>query len=147
MKPFGWVLLIGVVNVNAAWAGAQCPDLGVAYLERPSSEIRELAQSCTDKPLADLYYKRAYHLEFLERSTNREEMVIVYGSQRSWLSSYRMYIALIEALSEHWFSNPQARIEFLRDEYERRGEIAELRLRGMDRLADRLEREEAPLLR
>ncbi len=47
---------------------------------------------------------------------------------------------MLEALAPLWFPDADARIEFLRNEYDHRGEVVELRLRGFDRIADRLER-------
>ena len=147
MRPLGWVLFVGVLHANVAWADARCADIGLAYLELRPADVRELAQGCKDAALADLYFKRAYHLEFLQRSARHESMVILYGGQRPWLPNYRLYVALIEAMSPHWFADARARIDFLRGEYEHKGEVAELRLRGMDHMADRLERERSSLVR
>lgn len=147
MRPLRWVLFAGVLHAGVAGADVQCEDIGLAYLELGPSEVRALARDCDVAALADLYYRRAYHLEFLQRGAQYESMVILYGGQRPWLPNYRLYIALIEAMAPQWFTDAGARIDFLRGEYERKGEIAELRLRGMDHMADRLERDRPSFVR
>ena len=57
------------------------------------------------------------------------------------LTSYRMYIAMVEEFAPSWFPDLLQRAEFLNNIYEKRGEVVELRLHGYDKTADILERE------
>jgi len=146
MRPWA-LLLLGLLSAEVSAVNAACRDLGVDYLVLPVSEIRALARSCEGTKLADLYYRRAYHMELLARNSPRVGSLIVYGGRRSSLEDYRLYIALLEDMAPIWFPDPDQRIEFLRGEYDHRGDIIELRLRGLDRLADRLEKERPSMVR
>lgn len=57
------------------------------------------------------------------------------------LETYQIYIGLIEAFAATLYPDPVERLNFLTQEYSRQIEIAELRLRGYDNLADRMERD------
>jgi len=131
----------------ATAAGPVCHDLGVDYLSVPVAKIRNLAQNCDNPALADLYYKRAYHLDLLARNSDSDSGLIVFGGQRSSLAEYRLYMAMLEAMAPSRLPDSEQRINFLRREYEHRVEIEELRLRGFDRLADRLERSRPTFIR
>ena len=55
------------------------------------------------------------------------------------IDSYSLYMALIEQMAPVWYPDASARVAFLNHEYDRRSEIARLRLRGYERVADQLE--------
>ncbi len=94
--------------------------------------------------MAQLYYHRAYHADLLAEGNALADLIPYTQGEGSYhFQSYRMYMALIEAFAPNWYSDPVERVGFLNAEYERRAEIAELRLRGYDRRADRLERQTA----
>ena len=140
MKPYvlGLALCLGVAEQVAA--SGLCLDIGVRYLTLPAAEVRHMAKRCDDAKLADLYYKRAYHLDLLRRNSSPHTEIIQIQGQSPSIPEYRLYIAMLEALAPHWFPDADARADFLRSEYDHRGEVVELRLRGFDRIADRLER-------
>jgi hypothetical protein len=52
-------------------------------------------------------------------------------------------MALLEQMTPIWYPDSAGRVDFLNHEYDRHGEIARLRLRGYDHVADHLEREAA----
>jgi hypothetical protein len=54
-----------------------------------------------------------------------------------------MFMTLVELFASRRFPKWTDRLVFLNGEYRKHNEIAELRLRGYDRLADRLERQPA----
>lgn len=140
MKTYMWAFVLGINGTATAPVNAGCVDIGIKYLQRSAAEVREMAERCDEPALADLYFKRAYHLELLQRNTASTGKLITYGGRSSSLREYRLYIAMLEGLAPHWLPDRASRTEFLRGEYDHRGEVVELRLRGFDRLADRLER-------
>jgi hypothetical protein len=118
-----------------------CKDFEYRYEAHSSEELREIAASCKSKSIANLYYNRAYHVDLVLEASVFNGLVVYSGdSSRVRIDSYRLYIALLEQMAPIWFPDISARVAFLNHEYDRRGEIARLRLRGYDRVADQLER-------
>ena len=133
-----WALFGG----NTAFAAEHraCRELDHPYTDRTPAETRAIAASCRHRPVATLYYHRARHADLVaEESTLARLIPYSPRVSRYHFASYKIYIALIEALAPVWYADPSARAEFLNAEYDYRGEAAELRLHGYDTLADRLE--------
>jgi hypothetical protein len=135
------------VATMAVWGLAQadehpaCRDLDFPYASLSSGELRVIARSCAKEEIASLYYRRARHAELLDEGEVLSGL-IPYSrrEQSSHFDTYRIYIAFLEAFAAVWYPDAGARAAFLNKEYDRLGEVAELRLRGYDNLADRLER-------
>lgn len=140
MKQSILALALSIFVTDLVAADNSCRDIGIQYLQQPVKSVRALAEHCDSPKLADLYYKRAYHLELLERNYASQEGIYRYHGGYPPISEYRLYIAMLESLAPVWFPEIKARVDFLRREYDHRGEVVELRLRGFDRIADRLER-------
>ncbi|MGD8911512.1 MAG: hypothetical protein PVI97_07580 [Candidatus Thiodiazotropha sp.] len=100
-----------------------------------------IAQSCKITEVAELFYNRANHirqvtkyLQFEHKLHNRNNEHIAY------IESYRIHIALAEALFNKAITADSTQVlSRLNRIYEHSGEIAELRFRGYDLLANRLQ--------
>ncbi len=120
-----------------------CLDLPLTEPGYSTDELLTIANSCKSSQVADLYFHRAQHLKLLKKFQEFERRLLQYGEhdEDSYIESYRIHIAMIEA-----FSSPDLLSE-KRDQtlltlnriYEQSQEIAELRFRGYGLVADRLE--------
>lgn len=138
----GMVLMLGSTGPASA---AQHPACGFGQgLETILSArlYREIAASCEDPDTADLYYNRAYFVELLERyrTTLRLETASGQEDLKNY-HTYRIFIGLTEALAQRQLAGPPRQADWLNRVYERASEIAELRLRGYELQANRLEQQ------
>lgn len=140
------VTMLAVAHVSWAQEHPACANLAHTAKQRDSKQLRSIAASCSNPSVRELYYNRALHLELVTEAKVMEGLIEFRAPHSSnTMLGHQMYIALIEAVAPVWFPDLQERLEFLNGEYERRGEIARLRLRGYDPLADRLERQSGGL--
>jgi hypothetical protein len=143
-----WLILASLAVSTGAFAQEHpaCRDIDYGYHDHAPTQLRAIASSCRYRDVAYLYYNRAYHADLLARAETLSSLIPYSGREREKqydMASYRYYMAMVESLSSIWFEDPVSRIRFLNLEYDRRGEIAELRLKGYDHIADRLERRAA----
>ncbi|KPK40820.1 MAG: hypothetical protein AMJ69_01025 [Gammaproteobacteria bacterium SG8_47] len=140
------VCALGTTPTSWAQEHYACNDTALGSALRDSAQLRTIAASCTNRPISELYYNRASHLDLVDEARVLDGL-IAFGAHGSsdTLLGYQMYIAMIESFAPVWFPRLEDRVLFLNAEYERRGEIARLRLRGYDPLADRLERQSGGL--
>lgn len=143
-----WTLFAALIGCSGAFAQEHpgCRNLDYGYQQHTPVELRAIAASCRYPDVAYLYYNRAYHAELLSRADAMASLIPYSGREKQKqydLLSYRYYMAMIEDLASVWYPDPIARVRFLNLEYDRRSEIAELRLKGYDQIADRLERRAA----
>jgi hypothetical protein len=127
--------------VMAAGPRPGCQTPVFSQMPVDSIELRAIATSCPPGPIADLWYNRAYHAELLQRYRSAMQLE-VYRPQDDVRNyhSYRIFIDLSEAMAEHTMSADSLdTVVWLNSIYDRAGEIAEMRLRGYDLQADRLE--------
>jgi hypothetical protein len=133
----------GLAAVLRAQPQPACGRPAEPYAQHAAEVLRAIAASCATPEIARLFNNRARHRELLS------ELRIMAGVERAGpddgtarLEAYRIFIALAEALA--WRGPPQpadeATIRHLNAAYERATEVAELRLRGYDRVADHRER-------
>ena len=123
------------------WAEQHPACSGVDYpLSASSAELRLIAVSCEMKSVSRLFYQRAYFKDLLKEAETFSSL-IAYPSKKANQDSrtHRFYMALIEAFAPVWYPDFRERVKFLNAEYDRRGRITELRLRGYDTIADRME--------
>lgn len=142
------VLLVCVLSwawgsVKAADEHTACRDLDFVYQNHTAEQIRAIAQSCHSDTISQLYFNRAYHMDLLQEGEALSQLIATSsGNITHHIESYRLYIALIESFAPSWYGDDmQGRITFLNREYDRRGEVTELRIRGYDRLADLKEKQ------
>lgn len=134
-------MLLCCIGAGSAVASEHpaCLDLNMRYEKFSSEQLRDIAESCKEKYLRSLYYHRAYHADLVEESETYAELeTFRKNTVKESITSYAMYIALVEALSSSWFPERNKRAAFLNVQYEKHTEIAELRLHGYDNLAERL---------
>lgn len=119
-----------------------CEQTDYPYWLHSAAELRLIAGTCTSIEVSRLYYLRAYHADLVAEGRAMAGL-IPYERRDSNIDfdSYRVYMALVETLTPVWLPEDGDRLHFLNAEYARRMEIAELRLRGYDLQADRLEGE------
>lgn len=149
MRNWQPVVLAGLLAC-AATAAAQspAPNCSPAVLsgQQHSPELlRQAAPTCSSQSQTDLLYNRAYHAELLDRYRSILQLETYRGQEdaRNY-HAYRIFIALSEALAQSRAlasaGDGQA-VAWLNSVYDRASEIAELRLKGYDLIADRLERQ------
>ena len=143
MKLVKLVMLLAQTASGAALAQehAACNDHEYQYEMHTPGELRTIAASCKSTPIANLFYNRAYHYDLVSEATALAELIVYSDSSNAVrLASNRLYVALLEQMAPIWYPDWSERVAFLNREYDRRDEIARLRLRGYDHIADRLER-------
>ena len=144
MKQFLYACLLGLC-ANAVWANEHpaCYKIHYTYQNHSIDEIRSIAASCKWPPMANLYHNRAYNIE-LQNKAQAISGLIQYDpsyNQNNHYLSYKLYIQMVEQFSSIWYPDPEQRVNFLLSEYDRINEITELRIKGLDFHADRLEQQ------
>lgn len=143
LQPY---LLPALALLAASAAADPQPPLACPALAPPAPAelLRQAAKSCDSQSLAMLYYNRAYHADLLEhyRSVMRLDSYRGQEDAKNY-HAYRIFIGLSEALAQSRAASEgqTEAVAWLNSVYERAGEIAELRLKGYDNLADRMDRQ------
>jgi hypothetical protein len=134
-------LLLGASPLQAD-EHAACWDMDYPFEKHSPQELRQIAASCRSALVSRLYSQRAEYADLVKEHQLLSSMAIQSrGGNNPDLETYRIYIGLIEAFAATLYPDPVERLYFLTEEYSRQIEIAELRLRGYDHLADRMEQE------
>ncbi|PVV13021.1 MAG: hypothetical protein B6D77_04875 [gamma proteobacterium symbiont of Ctena orbiculata] len=113
-----------------------------AYADYDADTLHSIARSCKVSEVADLYYHRASHIRQLEKYLLFEHKLNNLGDSENiaYIDTYRIHIGLAEALlSKVLAPDAPLALNRLNRIYERSGEIAELRFRGYDLIANRLQ--------
>jgi hypothetical protein len=143
MKILRLIAVLGLAFNGVAVSASEdpaCAQLDHTFQSYTAGQLRAIAGTCDDKSVARLFYNRAYHKDLLSEGRALSGIITSNAEPDGYhVTSYRLYIALVEELSFQWFPEPNARVAFLNKVYERRGEVIELRLHGYDRLADALD--------
>ena len=108
------------------------------------SALRDIAATCENPEVERLFFNRAYARD-LQADYHTYLKLIPFR----WIDSqdhvnfnaYRMFLSLAEAFSIQLIDRQEQRITWLNRAYEQANEIAELRMKGNDRVADRRIRE------
>ncbi|MES9991969.1 MAG: hypothetical protein ABW098_08450 [Candidatus Thiodiazotropha sp.] len=133
-------LFSGALHSAGEHAACQKPN---AYEDYSAKTLLSIAQSCKVTEVADLFFNRANHIRRVEKYIDFEHSLhkLKAGENIAYIDSYRIHIALAEALLYKGLEPHELQtLNQLNRIYERSAEIAELRFRGYDLLADRLER-------
>ncbi|MCU7852544.1 MAG: hypothetical protein KZQ80_10060 [Candidatus Thiodiazotropha sp. (ex Monitilora ramsayi)] len=120
-----------------------CFDLTSSTQNYTVDDLLFISSSCKVPEVSDLYYNRANHQRLLRKYIQFEHSLAHTGSRdyRSYIEAYRVYIGLAEAFIKQRLSPDEpAVLERLNRIYEESGEIAEMRFKGYDLIADQLER-------
>ena len=120
-----------------------CLELPMNERSYTRDELVMIARSCTIPEVADLYFNRAQHQRLLSKYIRFENSLLHFGDRdnQAYVQAYRIYIALAEAFSIQGLTTDMRHqaLARLNRIYEQSGEIAELRFKGYDLIADRLE--------
>jgi len=142
-----WLLTLYLLSGGVGFAQTDqhpaCLDPGLDGTRYPTEFLYAVASSCQAEEVANLFYNRALHRQLLEKYQRFERSLLHFGNRDhlSYIESYRIYIGLAEAFSQRLIDRGDpAAVRRLNRVYEQSGEIAEMRFRGYDLIADRLER-------
>ncbi len=122
---------------------AACRDVALTTPHYSLQELRSIAYSCQVPEVSELYLNRAHHQRLLQKYDRFERSLRHYGNRdhRAYIESYRIHIGLAEAFASFRAQQLDKEVlQRLNRIYEESGEIAEMRFRGYDLIADRLER-------
>jgi hypothetical protein len=120
-----------------------CRDMTIASEGFSRDELLAIAQTCLVPEVSELFLNRAYHLRMLEKYERFERSLLHYGSRdhRAYIEAYRMHIGLAEAFASNRLQQQDRSVlQRLNRIYDESSEIAEMRFRGYDLIANRLER-------
>jgi hypothetical protein len=137
----GW--LMGFLGFGVmAQEHPACQDLAIAKAYESMEVLLSIASTCQVPEVSELYYNRAHHQRMLYKYELFERSLYHYNrDNRAYIESYRIHIGLAEA-----FASARLRLQDgevvrrLNRLYDESSEIAEMRFRGYDLIADRLER-------
>jgi hypothetical protein len=121
-----------------------CKDLAIANLYDSTDELLAISNSCRAPAVSELYLNRAHHRRMLEKFEHFERslMHLGEGDSRAYIESYRIHIGLAEAFAAARLSlQDEEVVRRLNRVYDESTEIAEMRFRGYDLIANRLERQ------
>ncbi len=141
-----WLAALLMMNLGWPAMGGEhpaCLDASVSAQSYRLDELQRIAGSCREPEIAELYYNRAHHRQLLDKYDRFERSLLHYGDQdhRAYIESYRIHIGLAEAFARVSLQlRDLPTVRRLNRLYDEIGEIAEMRFRGYDLIADRLER-------
>ncbi len=121
-----------------------CQDLALDKSYDSPEELRLIASSCRVPEVSELYLNRAHHRHMLKQFERFERSIMHLGDgdNRAYIESYRIHIGLAEAFAAARLRMQDGEmVRQLNRIYDESSEIAELRFRGYDLIADRLERQ------
>ena len=139
------VLMMGLLAWQAhAQEHPACKNLVFADLYDSTEELLSIANSCRAPAVSELYLNRAHHRRMLQKFEmfERSLMRLREGDNRAYIESYRIHIGLAEAFAAGRLSlQDEEAVRRLNRVYDESTEIAEMRFRGYDLIANRLERQ------
>jgi hypothetical protein len=141
-RVFGLAMLLLALPLMAQ-EHAACRDVALATQHYSMRELQSIAYSCQVPEVSELYLNRAHHQRLLQMYDRFERSLHHYGDRdhRAYIESYRIHIGLAEAFAGVRLQQlDEGVLQRLNRIYEESGEIAEMRFRGYDLIADRLER-------
>lgn len=137
------ILMGAMTGTVSAQEHPACKDLVFIDLYDSTDELLLIAKSCQVPAVSELYLNRAHHREMLKEFEHFERSLMQLGERdnRAYIESYRIHIGLAEAFAAARLSRQdEAVVRRLNRLYEESTEIAEMRFRGYDLIADWLER-------
>lgn len=128
-------------NVVIAGESPACHDQAYDYSALDANGLRQIAASCEQQAVSDLFYHRAYYADLITEAEYMSRLIPYTGERDDLAETYFMYMALVEEFAKVWYPDSEERVLFLISEYQRQNELVELRLHGFDHLADRLQQQ------
>jgi hypothetical protein len=136
-------LLLGFCCVGTCQAQepAACRDASLPGLDQSADGLRQIAAGCLAEDIAALYYNRAYFKD-LQASLASMAKLSGKGMMEGGLSpdAFQTYFFLVELIARDRIPDPLERARHLNRGYDQALEVAEMRLKGYDLSANRLER-------
>jgi hypothetical protein len=114
-----------------------------AYKDYGVKALLSIARSCKVDEVAELFYNRANHIRRVKKYFQFESKINKSGMRdnMAYIDAYRIHIGMAEALlGKALAPNATQTLSRLNLIYERSGEIAELRFKGYDLLANERQR-------
>lgn len=102
-----------------------------------TQQLRQIASSCQRKPIADLFYYRAYLVDLMHDAEYFSHLISDEAVGNT-AHGFRMYMAMVEDIAAARIMDDLERARFLNTVYENHSEMADLRIRGFDRRAENL---------
>ncbi len=144
LRILGALLLLAGYATSAMGQHAACQQLNIHSEKYSQKDLLDIAKSCRDPAVSALYYNRAYHLRMLEKYRFFERSLSHYRGDagQAYIDAYRIHIGLAEAfLAKQLTTNKIEAVRRLNEIYDQSSEIAEMRFKGYDLLANRMQRE------
>jgi hypothetical protein len=138
------IVLISFLSVCPVYAEppSACDRPSLEDLEISAEQLCAIAETCKRPEVAKLYYKRAYLREILDEYDQFNAMISADQTSQANFEAYRILIGLAEAFAAEALSKGDVDVlSRLSRTYDRYIEIAELRLKGYDLIANRMERD------
>jgi hypothetical protein len=139
------VLVMGMMTWQVfAQEHPACKDLAFVDIYDSTAELLLIANSCQAPAVSELYLNRAHHRKMLMKFELFERSLVHIGDgdNRAYIESYRIHIGLAEAFAAARLAlQDEEVVRRLNRVYDESTEIAEMRFRGYDLIANRLERQ------
>jgi len=145
-----WYPILLTLAVQSTFAGAEhpaCNDVDHPFRHLSPVELRDIADQCQNPAMSALMANRAQHAELVQDHAYFERITRIQRSRAEWHMDINViFLGLVEVFSDEMGLSEEQRISVLDATYSRANEIAELRLRGYDPQAERLESWSPPTL-
>ena len=133
------VFCISSPGLHGAEETPACTRTDYDWFRHSAHELRQFATACKSARFSELNYHRAYFRDLVTESDATASLIdFARSGNRADFSAYTFHMILTEQLARHYFPTTAGRLSHLIDAYEVNNEIAELRLRGYNNLANRL---------
>lgn len=134
------VLVAGMAGKSAAGEHPACLDIDFPYRDLSSTELKSIADSCNEGTMADLYFQRARYTELAEDHAVMNRLERVQKNSNDWtVKQDRLFLTLVEIFTAQRDMPAAQRTRVLGRALDHAIAVSELRLRGYDLQAKRLE--------
>ena len=134
------VLVAGMAGKSVAGEHPACLDIDFPYRTLSSAELKSIADSCNEGTIADLYFQRARYTELAEDHAVMNRMERVQKNRNDWtVEQDQLFQTLVEIFTAQRNMPEEQRTQVLGRALDHTIAVSELRLRGYDRQAKRLE--------
>jgi hypothetical protein len=139
-RILAFVLIAGMAGDSTAGEHPACLDIDFPYRDLSSTELKSIAISCDESTMAELYFQRARYAELAEDHAVMNRLERVQKNRTDWtVRQDRLFLTLVEVFTAQRDMPEGQRTEVLGRALEHAIAVSELRLRGYDLQAKRLE--------
>ena len=134
------VLMAGMAGESAAGEHTACLDIDFPYRDLSSAELKSIAASCNESTMAELYFRRARYAELAEDHAVMGRLERVQKNRNDWtVEQDQLFLTLVEIFTAQRDMPEEQRAQVLGRALEHAIAVSELRLKGYDLQAKRLE--------